>query len=136
MNDRDIFQGYGIEIELGTDDDFLKVRETLTRIGVESRKSKTLYQSCHILHKKGRYSIMHFKELFLMDGKHADLCDNDLERRNTIVNLLTEWKLLKPVNPVELAYETRAPMSQIKIIPHRDKGDWTLEAKYNIGKFR
>ena len=134
MTDYDIFQGYGVEVELPNQDDFLKVRETLTRIGVESRKSKTLFQSCHILHKKGRYSIMHFKELFLMDGKHADLCDNDLERRNTIVSLLAEWKLVKPVTDIE--GEQKAPMAQIKIIPHRDKDEWVLEAKYNIGKFR
>lgn len=134
MEKRDLFDGYGVEIELPSDEDFLKVRETLTRIGVESPKSKTLFQSCHILHKKGRYAIMHFKELFLMDGKHSDLCDNDLHRRNTIVNLLREWKLVKVCDADDFAGEDRAPMSQIKIIPFRDKDDWTLEAKYNIGK--
>lgn len=134
MNEIDIFEGYGVEITLKNQQDFLKIRETLTRIGVESRKSKTLFQSCHILHKQGRYAIMHFKELFLMDGKHADLCENDLERRNTIVNLLREWKLVNVVQDELFDMERKAPMSQIKIIPFRDKEDWVLEAKYNIGK--
>lgn len=130
----DIFSGYGVEISLKTKQDFLKIRETLTRIGVESRKSSTLFQSCHILHKQGRYAIMHFKELFLIDGKQADLCENDLERRNTIVNLLREWNLVDVVQDEAFDCESKAPMSQIKIIPYRDKDDWALEAKYNIGK--
>lgn len=131
----DIFEGYGVEITLRNQQDFLKIRETLTRIGVESKKSKTLFQSCHILHKRGRYAIMHFKELFLMDGKHADLCDNDLERRNTIVKLLNEWNLVDVVQAELFQFERTAPMSQIKIIPYRDKDDWSLEAKYTIGNF-
>lgn len=130
----DIFEGYGVEITLRSQQDFLKIRETLTRIGVESRKSKTLFQSCHILHKQGRYAIIHFKELFLMDGKHADLCDNDIERRNTIVNLLREWKLVDLVEEDAFDMEPKAPMSQIKVIPYRCKDEWVLEAKYNIGK--
>jgi len=136
MSINDIFSGYGVEITLNTNQDFLKIRETLTRIGVESRKSNTLFQSCHILHKQGRYAIMHFKELFLIDGKQADLCENDLDRRNTIVNLLREWKLVVVVHDNEFNNETKAPMSQIKIIPFRGKDDWILEAKYNIGKRR
>lgn len=134
MSTNDIFSGYGVEVTLKTKQDFLKIRETLTRIGVESRKSNTLFQSCHILHKQGRYAIMHFKELFLIDGKQADLCENDLERRNTIVNLLREWKLVDVVHGDAFDGESKAPMSQIKIIPFRDKEDWVLEAKYNIGK--
>jgi len=130
----DIFEGYGVEITLPDQQDFLKIRETLTRIGVESRKNKTLYQSCHILHKQGRYAIIHFKELFLLDGKHADLCENDVERRNTIVRLLREWKLVDVTRDHDFGFEPVAPMSQIKVIPHRDKDEWVLEAKYNIGK--
>ncbi len=133
MKTNDIFEGYGVEIALRSQQDFLKIRETLTRIGVESKKAKKLFQSCHILHKQGRYSIMHFKELFLMDGKQADLCANDLERRNTIVNLLAEWNLVDIVHEDAFICEDKAPMSQIKIIPFRDKEDWVLEAKYNIG---
>lgn len=129
----DIFEGYGVEITLPDQQDFLKIRETLTRIGVESRKTSTLYQSCHILHKQGRYAIIHFKELFLLDGKQADLCENDVERRNTIVRLLGEWNLIG-VKRDDFDLEPSAPMSQIKVIPHRDKHNWTLEAKYNIGK--
>lgn len=136
MVEDDIFQGYGIQIRLENDDDFLKVRETLTRIGVESRKSKTLFQSCHILHKRGHYAIMHFKELFLIDGKTSDLCENDLERRNTIVRLLTQWNLVEPVESDILEGLPKAPMSQIKIIPFKNKAEWSLEAKYSIGKFK
>ncbi len=131
---QDIFEGYGVEITLRDEQNFLKVRETLTRIGVESRKSKTLFQSCHILHKRGRYVICHFKELFLLDGKQSDLVENDLERRNTMVGLLREWNLIDVVDSDAFEDETRAPMSQIKIIPFRDKENWRLEAKYNIGK--
>lgn len=134
MNPEDIFEGYGVEICLNDPQDFLKIRETLTRIGVESRKSKTLFQSCHILHKRGRYAILHFKELFLMDGKPADLSENDLERRNTIVKLLREWNLVKMVDDDRFSELTIAPMSQIKVIPYRDKDNWSLEAKYSIGK--
>ena len=134
MNE-DIFSGFGVEITLGHEEDFLKVKETLTRMGVESRKSKTLFQSCHILHKRGRYAIVHFKELFCLDGKESTITANDLERRNTIVRLLDEWSLLKIVNDgVFHKHASFAPLSQIKIIPFREKGEWTLQPKYNIGK--
>ena len=114
-------------------DDFLKVRETLTRIGVASRKDKTLYQSCHILHKQGRYFIVHFKELFALDGKPSNFSDSDISRRNTIANLLAEWGLLKLVTP-DLSKEPIAPISQIKVLPFKEKDQWNLTAKYNIGK--
>ena len=119
-----------LEITLHEPDDFLKVRETLTRIGVASRKDKKLFQSCHILHKQGRYFIVHFKELFMLDGKKANLEENDLARRNTIVTLLSDWGLIDPVkgNP-----EPVAPLSQIKIIPFKEKIEWELCPKYNIG---
>lgn len=120
-----------LEIILDEPDDFLKVRETLTRIGVASRKDKKLYQSCHILHKQGRYFIVHFKELFLLDGKKANLEINDIERRNTIAILLSDWGLIKLANP-KAGYET-APLRQIKIIPYREKNEWELCPKYNIG---
>ena len=123
-----------LEVTLNQPDDFLKVRETLTRIGVASRKEKVLYQSCHILHKQSRYFIVHFKELFALDGKQADLTDNDIERRNTIARLLSDWGLIKIVNP-ELARDV-APLSQIKIISFKDKNEWDLQTKYNIGKKR
>ncbi len=122
-----------VEIELEEDDDFLKVRETLTRIGVSSRKEKTLFQSCHILHKKGKYYIVHFKELFALDGKPTNINDNDLARRNTITNLLAEWGLVSLTNS-QKTNEPTVSLNQIKIISHRDKGDWDLQAKYNIGK--
>ena len=121
-----------LEVRLKQEDDFLKVKETLTRIGVASRKDKTLYQSCHILHKQGRYFIVHFKELFALDGKSADLTDNDLERRNTIAKLLIDWGLVKVAKP-EL-FQELAPLSQIKVIAFKDKHDWSLQTKYNIGK--
>ena len=121
-----------IEITLNEPDDFLKVRETLTRIGVASRKEKKLYQSCHILHKQGRYFIVHFKELFALDGKHSNLSENDLQRRNTIAQLLADWGLISIANPDMT--ENKAPLSQIKVISFKDKGNWTLETKYNIGK--
>ena len=121
-----------LEVSLKEPDDFLKVRETLTRIGVASRKDKKLFQSCHILHKQGRYFIVHFKELFALDGKHSNLSDNDIERRNTIAQLLADWGLISIVNP-NIA-ENKAPLSQIKVISFKDKGNWTLETKYNIGK--
>ncbi len=120
-----------LEISLNEPDDFLKVRETLTRIGVASRKDNKLFQSCHILHKQGRYFIVHFKELFLLDGKPSNLVENDIQRRNTIATLLADWGLLSILNP-ELAKDI-APLRQIKVIPFKDKKDWELCPKYNIG---
>ena len=122
-----------LEVELKEPDDFLKIRETLSRIGVASRKEKVLYQSCHILHKQGKYYIVHFKELFALDGKPANFDQGDLARRNTIANLLNDWGLIKLVDENKSANPV-APMSQIKIIPHKDKDEWTLEAKYTIGR--
>ena len=122
-----------IEVTLAEKDDFLKIRETLTRIGVAAKKENVLYQSCHILHKLGKYYIVHFKELFALDGKPSSIVENDVARRNTIINLLSEWGLIKIVSP-ERIEELRAPLSQIKIIAHKDKNDWELVAKYNIGK--
>ena len=121
-----------LEVSLKEPDDFLKVRETLTRIGVASRKDKKLFQSCHILHKQGRYFIVHLKELFALDGKHSNLSENDIERRNTIAQLLADWGLISIVNS-NIA-ENKAPLSQIKVISFKDKGNCTLETKYNIGK--
>jgi hypothetical protein len=121
-----------VEIELADDDDFLKIRETLTRIGISSRKDKTLFQSCHILHKRGRYYIVHFKELFALDGKVSDFSENDLGRRNTIANLLSEWGLLSLLFP-DKSSEPTVPLGQIKIIAHKEKSNWNLIAKYNIG---
>ena len=118
-----------IEVRLKEDDDFLKVKETLTRIGIASRREKKLYQSCHILHKQGRYFITHFKELFLLDGKPSNLTVNDLNRRNTIVKLMDDWGLLTTVSPIG----DTAALNQIKIISHKDKADWELCPKYNIG---
>jgi len=127
------FPGYApLEVTLTHPDDFLKVRETLTRIGVASRKDKVLYQSCHILHKQGRYFIVHFKELFALDGKQADLTDNDLQRRNTIAKLLVDWGLIKILDAH--LFNDMAPLSQIKVIAFKDKYDWDLQTKYNIGK--
>lgn len=127
--------GYNpLEVILVQPDDFLKVRETLTRIGVASRKDKILYQSCHILHKQGKYYIVHFKELFALDGKQADLTDNDLERRNTIAKLLSDWGLVKIIDINKFA--DLAPLSQIKVIAYKDKHEWDLQTKYNIGKKR
>lgn len=120
-----------LEVRLNEPDDFLKIRETLTRIGVASRKDNKLYQSCHILHKQGRYFIVHFKELFLLDGKPSNLMDNDVQRRNTIATLLSDWGLIEIVNP-EQAQDV-APLRQIKVIPYREKDEWELCAKYNIG---
>ena len=125
--------GYApLEVTLNSPDDFLKVRETLTRIGVASRKDKVLYQSCHILHKQGHYFIVHFKELFALDGKQADLTDNDIERRNTIAKLLSDWGLVKLNNPNVV--RDSAPLSQIKILSFKEKDEWELQTKYNIGK--
>ena len=121
-----------VEVGLKEPDDFLKVRETLTRIGVASRKEKKLYQSCHILHKQGRYYIVHFKELFALDGKKANLSTNDVQRRNRIVQLLSDWGLIS-INAKEVIADV-APLSQIKVLAYKEKGDWTLESKYNIGK--
>ena len=140
MNDQDDFfnidyEGYyPLEILLEDPENFLKVKETLSRIGVASKKDNTLYQSCHILHKQGRYFITHFKELFALDGKAADFSDNDLERRNTIAKLLQEWGLIKIVNEGDsLEF---APLSQVKIISYKEKKEWNLVPKYNIGKKR
>ena len=122
-----------IEIKLTTDDDFLKVKETLTRIGVSSRKDKKLYQSCHILHKRGKYYIVHFKELFGLDGLPSEMSENDIGRRNTIVSLLEEWGLVEIVDD-DWECEPAASMGQIKIIPHKEKNEWDLIPKYHIGK--
>ena len=121
-----------VEVVLKEPDDFLKVRETLTRIGVASRKEKKLYQSCHILHKQGKYYIVHFKELFALDGKKANLSVNDVQRRNRIVQLLSDWGLISISAKENIA--DVAPLSQIKVLSYKEKGDWTLESKYNIGK--
>jgi hypothetical protein len=128
-----IFSDRGVEILLENKDDFLKVKETLTRIGVASKKDKTLYQSCHILHKQGHYAVLHFKELFALDGKPTDISENDLARRNTITFLLEEWGLLKIVNKDPIKNDV-VNLSQIKILGHREKDDWNLIAKYTIGK--
>jgi len=129
----DIFKGVGVEVELPTQDSFLKVKETLTRIGISSRKERKLYQSCHILHKQGRYAILHFKELFILDGKHNTLTEEDIARRNTIMNLLEEWELVKIVDPSKTK-DLVASINQIKIISFKEKDDWELTVKYNIGK--
>ena len=121
-----------LEIQLKEPDDFLKVRETLTRIGVASRKDKKLFQSCHILHKQGRYFIVHFKELFALDGKASNFSENDAERRNTITQLLSDWGLIAILN--NTIAEKKAPLSQIKVLSFKEKGEWDLQAKYNIGK--
>ena len=120
-----------VEVTLNEPDDFLKVRETLTRIGVASRKEKKIYQSCHILHKQGRYFLVHFKELFALDGKHANLTSNDVQRRNRIAQLLADWGLVGVVDAEKI--QDIAPLNQIKVLSYRDKGDWILETKYNIG---
>jgi hypothetical protein len=124
-----------IEVTLTEPDDFLKIRETLSRIGVASKKDRILYQSCHILHKQGKYYLVHFKELFLLDGKSSDFSEDDIGRRNTIVNLLSEWNLLTLVDPSK-SVEPVAPLSHIKIISHKEKNDWNLVTKYSIGKKR
>lgn len=131
----DIFKGVGVEITLDDEDAFLKVRETLTRIGVSSRKEKVLYQSCHILHKQGRYVILHFKELFSLDGKPSTITENDLQRRNAITNLLEDWGLLKILEEEkEKIKNNLAPLHQIKILPFKEKSEWNLVSKYTIGK--
>lgn len=129
----DIFKGLGVEIALNAPEDFLKVRETLTRIGVASRKTNTLTQSCHILHKKGRYAIVHFKELFILDGKETSFSEEDRARRNAIALLLEEWGLAKPLQTVS---EPIASMSNIKVISHKERADWTLVTKYTVGGVR
>ena len=134
MNEVEWTKDNMIEVNLKEPDDFLKVRETLTRIGVASRKERKLYQSCHILHKKGLYYIVHFKELFALDGKKANLSDNDVQRRNRIIKLLSDWGLVEIVQETEI--KEVAPLSQIKVIAYKEKGEWTLESKYNIGKKR
>ncbi len=126
------FQDQMVEVKLNEPDDFLKVRETLTRIGVASRKERKLYQSCHILHKQGKYYIVHFKELFALDGKYANLTVNDVQRRNRITRLLADWGLIHVVS--EDSIQDIAPLNQIKVLPYKDKNDWILEQKYNIGK--
>lgn len=132
-NPNDIFSGYGVEITLKKKDDFLKVKETLTRIGLASKKDNTLYQSCHILHKQSRYAIVHFKELFALDGKPSDITENDIARRNTITNLLEEWDLIDIVKMGQTD-EPIVSLSQIKIIPYKEKNEWNLVTKYSIGK--
>ena len=121
-----------VEVVLGEPDDFLKVRETLTRIGVASRKEKKIYQSCHILHKQGKYYIVHFKELFALDGKNTNLSLNDVQRRNRIIQLLSDWGLITVVDSSKI--EDLAPLNQIKVLSFKEKNDWTLESKYNIGR--
>lgn len=122
-----------VEVKLTNEDDFLKVRETLTRIGVASKKDQKLYQSCHILHKQGRYYIVHFKELFALDGKPTNISEDDLSRRNTIANLMAEWGLVTLIDPVK-SKEPVAPLSQIKVLAYKEKDEWELVAKYNIGR--
>ncbi len=124
-----------IEVRLASEEDFLKIKETLTRIGVASRKDKKLFQSCHILHKQGKYYIVHFKELFALDGKPSNFSDDDVARRNTIVNLLAEWELIGLVSPQKSSTPV-APFSQVKVITHKEKDEWELVAKYTIGKKR
>ena len=133
--DEDIFRGCGVEIELTDTESFLKIKETLTRIGVASRKDKKLYQSCHILHKQGRYAILHFKELFMLDGKINNFSEEDAGRRNTIVNLIEEWGLGKAIDPTKVEHPV-APLSQIKVLPYKEKDEWELVAKYSIGRKR
>lgn len=133
VENEDIFKGLGVEVRLKKDDDFLKVKETLTRIGVASKKDKTLYQSCHILHKRGRFAIVHFKELFVLDGKESDISENDLARRNTITNLLAQWGLITIVKPTSTT-DPLTSLNQIKIVKHSEKSLWSLVAKYSIGK--
>lgn len=134
MNTDELFRGLGVEIALKTEDDFLKVKETLTRIGVASKKENILYQSCNILHKKGRYVIIHFKELFILDGKSSNLSENDLSRRNAIVKLLKDWDLIEILDESIINNPAPCPISQLKIISFKEKSSWILESKYSIGK--
>ena len=131
MDEADLIQDL-VEITFPEKDDFLKIRETLSRIGVASRKEKELFQSCHILHKKGKYYIVHFKELFKLDGKQTNFDESDMGRRNTIVDLLRQWNLVKVLNPQQIL-DPRAPLSQIKVIPYKEKNEWKLTQKYSIG---
>ena len=133
MEQEDIFNGLGVEIKLHSDEDFLKVKETLTRMGISSRKEKKLYQSCHILHKRGRYAIMQFKELFILDGLESDISESDIARRNLIAKLIDEWELCEILDKEKIK-DPVANMGQIKIISHKDKKDWELIPKYHIGK--
>ena len=128
----DIFSGLGVEVNLKNKEDFLKVKETLTRLGVSSKKEKKLYQSCHILHKRGRYAIMHFKEMFILDGLKSDIILEDIQRRNTIVQLLKDWGLLEPLDSEK--YKDKLSLARIKILSHKEKKDWELVPKYHIGK--
>jgi hypothetical protein len=132
MNEENIFRDLGVEVSLNKEEDFLKIKETLTRIGISSRKENKLYQSCHILHKRGRYSIMHFKELFLLDGLEADISTNDTGRRNTIACLLEEWELLEIIDEDKVE-EPQVSLGQLKILPHKEKENWELVPKYHIG---
>lgn len=135
MNDQaDLFRGFGIEVTLPDEQAFLKIRETLTRIGVASRKDKTLYQSAHILHKQGHYAILHFKELFALDGKKTDFSEDDKQRRNAIASLLEEWGLVKIIRPEQVT--EKSPMSHIKVLRYGEKGEWTLKCKYSVGRKR
>lgn len=129
----DIFEGVGVEVRLKNEEDFLKVKETLTRIGVSSKTENKLYQSCHILHKRGRYAIVHFKEMFILDGLDSDVSDDDIGRRNTIVKLLVEWGLIEVIDPKDYA-DPQLSLARLKIIPHKDKKNWQLIPKYHIGK--
>ena len=135
MSEEDIFRGLGVEVELNAEDDFLKVCETLTRIGISSKKENKLYQSCHILHKKGRYVILHFKELFVLDGLEADISVTDIGRRNKIASLLDEWELIEIIEP-ERYEEPQISLAQLKILPYKEKEDWELIPKYHIGNFK
>ena len=132
MEQEDIFNGLGVEVKLHSDEDFLKVKETLTRMGISSRKEKKLYQSCHILHKRGRYAIMHFKELFILDGLESDISDDDIGRRNTIAKLLDEWGLIEVIDEFE-EDEPMLGVNKIKIISHKEKSEWEMIPKYHIG---
>ncbi len=133
MDSEDIFMGLGVEIKLEEEEDFLVIKETLTRIGVSSRKENKLFQSCHILHKRGRYAILHFKELFILDGLESNISESDVARRNLIVKLLEEWELCDILQPSS-SEEPMANMGQIKIISHKNKNEWELIPKYHIGK--
>jgi len=133
MDNEDVFNGLGIEVLLEEEDDFLMVKETLTRLGVSSRKENKLFQSCHILHKRGRYAIMHFKELFILDGLESDISESDIGRRNLIAKLLDEWELCEIIDSNKIK-DPLASMGQIKILSHKDKNDWELIPKYHIGK--
>jgi hypothetical protein len=130
-----LFKGFGVEIKFDDPKNFLKIKETLTRIGIASKKDKTLYQSCHVLHKQGRYAIFHFKELFALDGKQTEFTNDDKARRNTITSLLAEWKLLEVLDPSEIK-EPKTTLANIKVLSHKEKADWTLVTKYNVGKKR